>query len=81
MLATIQAEDSPVMPFQAARYSTSLLNALWEEGGGPPLVPDGGVGDGGGLLWLVIGTAVEAAFPNMDVSVAVMASCILMVCE
>jgi hypothetical protein len=42
-------------------------------------LPDGGVGDGGDRLLLVTGTAIEAAFPSVDVSVALMASCILMV--
>jgi hypothetical protein len=34
MLATIQAEDSPLMPLQAAVNWISLINALWEEVGG-----------------------------------------------
>jgi hypothetical protein len=42
-------------------------------------LPDGGVGDGGDRLLLVTGTAIEAAFPSVDGSVALMASCILMV--
>jgi hypothetical protein len=81
LAAVIGMKNSPMMPLQAALYSVSLFNALWEEGGGRPLAPDGGVGDGGGHLWLVIGTAVKAAFPNMDGSVALMTSCIMMVCE
>jgi hypothetical protein len=81
VLTVMQVKDSPMMPLQAALYSISLFKALWEEGGGRPLAPDSGVGDGGGHLWLVIGTAVKAAFPNMDGSVALMTSCILMVCE
>jgi hypothetical protein len=74
-------EDSLMVPLQAAKYLTSLSNALWEEGGGSPLLPDGGVGDGGGHLLLVTGTTVVAAFPNMNVSVALMASCAMWLFE
>jgi hypothetical protein len=44
-------------------------------------LPIGGVCDGGSHLWLVLGNAVEAAFPKMDVAVTLMVSCILMVHE
>jgi hypothetical protein len=59
--------------------SASFVNALWEEGGGQTLKADGAVCGGGGRLLLVNGTAMEAAYPDMNVSSAVVASCVKLV--
>jgi hypothetical protein len=69
MLAVMQVEDSPMVHLQAAAYSASLFDALWEEGGGRPLVADGAVNDGGCHFLLVHGTS-QAVDPRMDLELA-----------